>query len=76
MMMDKKSPLHMLSGILILVGALNWGLTGLGSFLGINLNIVNIILGSVPTLENIVYLLVGAAGVLCILLCMGKKEKM
>ncbi|PIR53530.1 hypothetical protein COU76_00605 [Candidatus Peregrinibacteria bacterium CG10_big_fil_rev_8_21_14_0_10_49_10] len=50
--------------ILIIVGGLNWGLVGIGGFLGSNLNIVNILLGSMPAIENLVYLLVGAATVL------------
>ncbi|MBW2966283.1 DUF378 domain-containing protein [Candidatus Woesearchaeota archaeon] len=49
--------------ILVLVGALNWGLVAVGSFAGMNLNIVNLILGSIPVLENIVYLAVGLAAV-------------
>ncbi|HLD63679.1 MAG TPA: DUF378 domain-containing protein [Candidatus Peribacteraceae bacterium] len=46
---------------LLIIGALNWGLTGLGELMGRNLNLVNLILGGVPTVEAIVYLLVGAA---------------
>ncbi|MFB6191088.1 MAG: DUF378 domain-containing protein [Candidatus Nanohaloarchaea archaeon] len=50
--------------VLVIVGALNWGLVGLGSFTGSNLNIVNIILGGVAggQLEALVYVLVGLAG--------------
>lgn len=55
--------LHMVSFILIIVGALNWGLVGLGSFVGSDLNLVHLILGSVPMLESLVYLVVGLAGV-------------
>ena len=53
----------MVSWILILIGALNWGLIGLGGFMGANWNVVGIILGSWPQVEWIVYILVGAAGV-------------
>jgi len=53
--------LHMVSMLLIWVGALNWGLFGL-----FNLNIVNAILGGVPIIEKIVYILVGVAGVIII----------
>lgn len=45
-------------GVLLAVGALNWGLIGL-----LGINVVNMILGSWPTLERIVYILVGVAGV-------------
>lgn len=50
--------------ILVIVGALNWGLVGLGwLFGGANWNVVNLILGGVPTVEGIVYLLVGISAV-------------
>lgn len=50
--------------ILVVVGALNWGLVGLGHFMGQDLNVVNMILGPVSMdLEAIVYILVGVAGV-------------
>jgi len=45
--------------ILVVLGALNWGLVGIGEFFGANLNVVNLILGSVPSIENIVYVLIG-----------------
>ncbi len=48
---------------LVLIGALNWGLVGLGSFLGQNLNVVNLLLGSMPVVESVVYILVGLAAV-------------
>ncbi len=44
-------------------GALNWGLVGIGSLIGTNLNVVNLILGRVSILETIVYILVGASAV-------------
>lgn len=52
--------------ILVLIGALNWGLVGLGEFLGQNLNVVNLLLGSQPTLEAVVYLLVGISAIVAI----------
>lgn len=55
--------LHTIAFILVMVGALNWGLVGLGGFLGGNWNVVNLILGSWPTIEWLVYVLVGAAAV-------------
>lgn len=51
-----------ISLVLVVVGALNWGLVGIQGFIGGNLNLVNLLLGSVPILEAIVYLLVGLAG--------------
>jgi uncharacterized membrane protein YuzA (DUF378 family) len=49
--------------VLVLIGALNWGLVGIGGFAGMNLNLVNLILGGIPFLENLVYLVVGLAAV-------------
>ncbi len=50
--------------ILTVVGALNWGLVGLGMFLNYNLNLVNLLVGAWPTLEAVVYLLVGLSAIL------------
>lgn len=49
---------------LVLIGALNWGLVGLGGFLNMNLNVVNLLLGSWPMVEWIVYILVGLSAVM------------
>jgi uncharacterized membrane protein YuzA (DUF378 family) len=53
--------LHMVAFLLTAIGAINWGLTALG------FNLVNMILGGMPGLETIVYLLVGASGVYVLL---------
>ena len=45
------------------LAGLVWGLVGLGYFLNTNLNIVNLVLGSVPALENLLYLVVGICAV-------------
>ena len=50
-------------GYLILIGAINWGLVGLGNLIGSDLNVVHMLLGSVPYAEDVVYVLVGLAGV-------------
>lgn len=54
--------------LLVIVGAINWGLIGLGGIIGNpNLNVVHLILGGLPAIvESIVYLLVGLAGI-CVL---------
>ncbi|MEK7068185.1 MAG: DUF378 domain-containing protein [Patescibacteria group bacterium] len=52
----------MIAHILVIVGALNWGLIGLGHFMGQDLNVVGMILGGMPELEAIVYVLVGLSG--------------
>ena len=51
--------LQQAANILVVVGALNWGLVGL-----LDLNVVSTVLGSVAGLEKIVYILVGLSGVL------------
>ena len=48
----------MVAFALLAVGGLNWGLVGLFGF-----NLVAAILGSVPMLEKLVYILVGASAV-------------
>lgn len=63
----QKSGLNMVTWILTVVGALNWGLIGLGSFLGSNLNVVNMLVGTWPQLEAIVYVLIGLSGVYVLL---------
>ena len=55
---------HFISFILLVIGGLNWGLIGLGGFMGADWNIVKMILGSWPTVEWIVYVLVGISAVL------------
>lgn len=58
-----------IAGILVLVGALNWGLTGIGMLAGFELNVVKIILGSWPMVEATVYVLVGICAVVKIIGC-------
>ena len=48
---------------LMVIGGVNWGLVGIGMFLGMNLNVVNLVLGGVPYAEPAVYILVGIAAV-------------
>lgn len=50
--------LHMVTYLLVIVGAVNWGLVGL-----LNLNLVNVLVGSWPILEKAVYILVGLSAV-------------
>jgi len=58
----------MVAGVLVLVGALNWGLVGAFKF-----NLVTALLGSMPTLERVVYVLVGLAALAMLLVCKCKK---
>ena len=58
---------------LVLIGALNWGLVGLGWLIGggVNWNLVHLIFGGSMILEAIVYILVGVSAVVT---CMGCKS--
>lgn len=60
---------HKTCEVLLVAGGLNWGLVGLGMLMGSNLNVFNMILGSWPTAEAIVYLLVGIAAVMKLFRC-------
>ncbi|MFA5932029.1 MAG: DUF378 domain-containing protein [Candidatus Paceibacterota bacterium] len=64
---------HKTSKVLLWIGGLNWGLVGVGMLIGSNLNVVNMLLGSWPKVEAIVYVLVGIAAVLKIFGCKCKK---
>lgn len=55
--------LHGIAFVLVIIGALNWGLIAIGDWMGSNWNVVNLLLGSWPTVETLVYLLVGLSGV-------------
>ena len=55
--------LHMITFLLTIIGGLNWGLIGIGGLMGSDWNVVHMIVGSVPTLEAIVYILVGLSAV-------------
>ena len=59
----------MIAKILVIVGGINWGLVGVGMFLNSDWNLVKMVLGGVPTLEAIVYLLVGVSAVMMIFGC-------
>ncbi|MDO8566539.1 MAG: DUF378 domain-containing protein [bacterium] len=63
--------LHGISFILVVVGALNWGLVGLGNYMENNWNVVNLVLGQWSGVENLVYLLVGLSA---IVLLVGHKK--
>lgn len=59
----------MVAYCLMVIGALNWGLVGVGGFAGKDLNLVHALLGAWPTVEWVVYVLVGLAGVWGLLSC-------
>jgi uncharacterized membrane protein YuzA (DUF378 family) len=60
---------------LVVVGAVNWGLVGVGAFVGQNWNVVNLVLGSWPQVEWVAYVLIGLAGVMSLVGCRCKTCK-
>ena len=60
---------------LLIIGGLNWGVFGIGILMGNNnLNLVNMVFGNIPTLEAVIYVLVGVAAIMKIFGCMCKKS--
>jgi len=53
---------ELVATLLVVVGALNWGLVGLGGFMGSDWNVVHMVLGFSTTVEWLVYVLVGLSG--------------
>ena len=49
--------LDLIAMILVVIGAVNWGLIGIA-----NINLVTLLLGTIPILVQIVYVVVGIAG--------------
>lgn len=47
---------------LVIVGALNWGLVGVGAYFDQSWNLVDLLFGWAPAIENLVYVVVGLAG--------------
>lgn len=61
--------------VLVLVGALNWGLVGLGLILNKNLDLVMLTAGRISYGAEVVYLLVGISAVVVLLGANCKKCK-
>ena len=57
-------PVCKVAGLLVIIGALNWGLVGL-----LHKNLVSHFLGSGTKAERIVYILVGIAGIAKLVSC-------
>lgn len=70
MMMGKMCPIHKIAWVLVIVGALNWGLVGIFNF-----NLVSAIFGSWPMVVRIVYILVGLSGIAMLVTDMCKQCK-
>jgi uncharacterized membrane protein YuzA (DUF378 family) len=54
--------LDWIAGVLVIIGALNWGLVGLFQF-----DLVAAILGAGSMMTRIIYVLVGLAGIYCLI---------
>lgn len=59
----------LIAKILLIVGGVNWGLMGVGMLMDKDWNVVRMLLGAWPTVEAVVYILVGIAAVLKIFGC-------
>ncbi len=71
----KMCGVHKIAAILLFIGGINWGLIG-----GFNYNLVNAILGGYPSIERIVYVLVGLSALMMLMtgkckMCMTSGEK-
>lgn len=66
---------YLIAKILVIVGGINWGLVGVSMLLGSgdSWNVVKLLLGAIPTVEAVVYILVGIAAVVLIFGCRCKK---
>ncbi len=67
--MSSSNGLGKLAWVLVIVGALNWGLVGINP----GWNLVEILLGTWPMATKVVYILVGLSAVVS-LLGLGKKS--
>ena len=61
--MYKFSLLDKITFILVLAGAINWGLVGLGNF-----DLIDFAFSSIPLVQKILYVLIGISGLNIILL--------
>ncbi|MEK7571048.1 MAG: DUF378 domain-containing protein [Patescibacteria group bacterium] len=56
--MIKNKTLYTIAFVLVIIGGLNWGLVGL-----FNVDLVQVIFGSIPWLAEVIYTVVGVATV-------------
>jgi len=70
-------PVSKTAFVLVIIGALNWGFVGIGMLISssTNLNLVNLVFGSWPVVEAIIYILVGISALVKIFGCPCKKCK-
>lgn len=68
-MNGKGCGVNKIAWILVIIGGLNWGLVGVGMFTHNNFNLVNLLLGKMPMIEAVVYLVVGIATIATLIGC-------
>ncbi|KOA20895.1 hypothetical protein CLHOM_04830 [Clostridium homopropionicum DSM 5847] len=68
--MYKMSPIDKFSIIMMILGGINWGIIGL-----FQLNLINLLLNSLPLLEKIIYILVGLSSLNVLVLLFKCKSK-
>ena len=61
---------------LVIIGAINWGLVGIGHFLNMELNVVHLLFGNWAWLPALIYIIVGICGVMLLFGCKCDKCKM
>lgn len=59
--------------VLLIIGALNWGLVGVGYFFNADWDVVKLLLGNWPWLVSVIYIIVGLAGLSKLFGCRCKK---
>ena len=65
-----KKLLCYITGLITVIGAINWGLVGAFDF-----NLVHALVGTMPMVEKIVYILIGLSGVVFGGLAVGEKTQ-
>ncbi len=65
-----KKLLCYITGLITVIGAINWGLVGAFDF-----NLVHALVGTMPMVERIVYILIGLSGVVFGGLAVGEKTQ-
>ncbi|MCC7552569.1 DUF378 domain-containing protein [Candidatus Micrarchaeota archaeon] len=66
--MAEKKIIDWIAYVLLIIGGLNWGLYGL-----LNMDLVALLLGTIPILATIVYLLVGISAIYVLYVLVAKK---
>ena len=62
--------LDVLVAILVVIGAINWGLVG-----AINMDLVDLLLGKMPMVAHIIYCVVGLAGLYQVVFLKGIQDR-